>query len=272
MFDPNLNTGAELNNRELCSIFMCSSQGGMRKSKITNSLVIISNHVKSIYDDRWLDETFHYTGMGMSGAQSLNFMQNKTLAESRVNGISVHLFEVFYDKIYTYIGPVELAGDPYQETQPDQDGRERLVWMFPLRLTAGQGPLLAEATLATLEERKIKSAKRLTDSELKARAARDSRQHGGQRPITATHYTRSTWVSEYAKRAARGICQLCGKNAPFKNKDGEPYLETHHVIWLSEGGRDSIDNTVALCPNCHRKMHVLNLRDDKQKLLSFGVQ
>ena len=25
-------------------------------------------------------------------------------------------------------------------------------------------------------------------------------------------------------------------------------------------------NCVALCPNCHKKMHVLNLREDRKKL------
>ena len=37
-------------------------------------------------------------------------------------------------------------------------------------------------------------------------------------------------------------------------------------MWLSEGGEDSIENTVALCPNCHRKMHVVNLQEDIDKL------
>lgn len=54
--------------------------------------------------------------------------------------------------------------------------------------------------------------------------------------------------------------------APFQNKDGEPYLETHHIICLSHGGPDTIDNTVALCPNCHRKMHVLNLEEDQEHI------
>lgn len=53
-----------VNNTELCKAFKCSPQGGMRKSNATNSLVIISNHIKSIYDDRWVDNTFHYTGHG----------------------------------------------------------------------------------------------------------------------------------------------------------------------------------------------------------------
>jgi 5-methylcytosine-specific restriction protein A len=36
--------------------------------------------------------------------------------------------------------------------------------------------------------------------------------------------------------------------------------------WLSNGGDDSIQNAVALCPNCHRKMHALNRKADIKKL------
>ncbi|WP_244850561.1 HNH endonuclease [Brevibacillus halotolerans] len=47
-------------------------------------------------------------------------------------------------------------------------------------------------------------------------------------------------------------------------------METHHIQWLSRYGADSIENTVALCPNCHRKMHILDLEEDvrflKQKI------
>jgi 5-methylcytosine-specific restriction protein A len=38
------------------------------------------------------------------------------------------------------------------------------------------------------------------------------------------------------------------------------------VTWLSAGGADTIENTVALCPNCHRKMHVLDAKGDRKKL------
>ena len=68
---------------------------------------------------------------------------------------------------------------------------------------------------------------------------------------------------------ANGICQLCGNPAPFNNSDGTPYLEMHHIIWLSRRGEDSIENTVALCPNCHRKMHILDLQEDILKLQSI---
>ena len=72
----------------------------------TNSLVLVSNHVASIYDDRWIGDTFHYTGMGQQGDQSLSTAQNKTLAESRTNGVAVHLFEVDREREYRYQGKV----------------------------------------------------------------------------------------------------------------------------------------------------------------------
>lgn len=70
-----------------------------------------------------------------------------------------------------------------------------------------------------------------------------------------------------AKNKARGFCQLCDKKAPFKDRLGNPYLEVHHVKWLSRGGEDIAENVVALCPNCHKKMHVLDLPDDQIYLL-----
>jgi len=69
---------------------------------------------------------------------------------------------------------------------------------------------------------------------------------------------------------AEGICELCENKAPFFDKYGNPFLETHHVEYLSKGGKDSIENVVALCPNCHRRIHNLKLESDidflKQKL------
>lgn len=217
--------------------------------------------------DGW--EKYFIIQVGMSGDQSLDFIQNKTLDESSTNGVSVYLFEVFEDKVYTYIGPVKLSKSPYKETQPDQDGNDRKVWMFPLKLVTGKQPSLEVSKIKTLIELKEKKAKKLSDQELRKRA-KQSGKKAGNRTIAATQFDRSIWVSEYTKRKAKGICQLCNQKAPFNNKVGEPYLETHHIIWLSENGEDSIQNTVALCPNCHRKMHLLNTKSDRKKLLQIN--
>ena len=50
------------------------------------------------------------------------------------------------------------------------------------------------------------------------------------------------------------------------DKDGSPYLEPHHIVWLSRGGEDTPSNTVALCPNCHRRMHIVKSATDTKKL------
>jgi 5-methylcytosine-specific restriction protein A len=55
---------------------------------------------------------------------------------------------------------------------------------------------------------------------------------------------------------ANGFCERCHKKAPFlRAKDNSPYLEVHHNVPLSEGGKDIIENAIALCPNCHREAH-----------------
>ena len=68
-------------------------------------------------------------------------------------------------------------------------------------------------------------------------------------------YQRSCEVKAWVLKEAKGICEGCGQAAPFNRVDGMPYLEVHHLRQLAEGGSDTIQNTVALCPNCHREIH-----------------
>ncbi len=84
--------------------------------------------------------------------------------------------------------------------------------------------------------------------------------------VTTTVYERNEYVSEFAKRKAKGFCQLCENFAPFNDSKSKPYLESHHVIWLSRGGDDSVENVIALCPNCHAKIHELDIESDVEKL------
>lgn len=69
-------------------------------------------------------------------------------------------------------------------------------------------------------------------------------------------YVRNTDVIAEALYRAGGICEGCNQSAPFARKtDGSPYLEVHHRIHLAEGGDDTVENAIALCPNCHRQEH-----------------
>ncbi|MGI6136863.1 MAG: hypothetical protein ACOYEE_03540 [Christensenellales bacterium] len=126
--------GNTYKNQDIMKMFVCSSQGGMRRSNTTNSLVLICDHTKPLYDDKWINGLLHYTGMGQRGDQNLYYMQNKTLYESNTIDIEVHLFEVYNPTDYVYRGQVYLAEHPYQEDQIDGAGFKRKVWMFPLAL------------------------------------------------------------------------------------------------------------------------------------------
>ncbi|WP_298468977.1 HNH endonuclease signature motif containing protein [uncultured Psychrobacillus sp.] len=75
-------------------------------------------------------------------------------------------------------------------------------------------------------------------------------------------FIRSVYIKEFAKKVAQGVCQLCENPAPFRNKIGEPFLEVHHIHYLSRGGSDCLENVIALCPNCHRKTHILESKED----------
>ena len=125
-----------VSNEEICRVFLCSPQGGMRRSLKTNSLVLISGTRRSIYVDRWDGDVFHYIGMGLRGDQSLYDGQNWTLVSSPKNGVKIYLFAGIEKNRYRFEGQVELASDPYQEQQIDSEGRSRLVWVFPLKRIA----------------------------------------------------------------------------------------------------------------------------------------
>jgi predicted HNH restriction endonuclease len=78
----------------------------------------------------------------------------------------------------------------------------------------------------------------------------------GRQTVTTSIFKRSPDVVAEVWHRAKGICQDCKNKAPFNKKsDGKPYLEVHHIISLSEGGDDTVENAIALCPNCHRQRH-----------------
>lgn len=90
-------------------------------------------------------------------------------------------------------------------------------------------------------------------------------------PEKVRHYTRSLHaLRRHVISRAGGHCQLCGGSAPFNLPEGLPYLELHHVIPLRDGGDDSPNNLVALCPNCNKKIELAPDPADVRKLRELG--
>lgn len=75
-----------------------------------------------------------------------------------------------------------------------------------------------------------------------------------KRESTSIVFERSQKVRNYILNRAGGLCEWCGQEG-FKTLSGSIYLETHHIQPLSEGGDDTVDNVIALCPNHHRQAH-----------------
>lgn len=210
----------------------------------------------------------YYTGQGQVGDQKLS-SANKTLAESQTNGIRVVLFEVFEKYQYTYRGDVSLANDPFLEEQFDTNGDYRNVFIFPLKLIDAQGHLLPKEIYENTKVKKRKRIKTLSDDELDKRLTLSENEKPGYTYVKVKNYQRSDAVIEKVLRCAKGICELCKSPAPFIKTDKSAYLEVHHIDQLAKGGADTVENAVALCPNCHRKMHSLDLETDRQILLSI---
>lgn len=69
-----------------------------------------------------------------------------------------------------------------------------------------------------------------------------------------TVYRRDPKVRADIIRVANGHCECCGEEG-FLTQSGQRYLETHHLVGVSERGPDKASNIVAVCPTCHKKAH-----------------
>lgn len=150
------------------------------------------------------------------------------------------------------------------EKQPDANGDMRNVWIFPLKLKSSKA-LIEEKQLKEIGTVRAKKIHKLNDDEV-SKGVLSGKKIPSRRNATTTTYERNQYAVEYAKRRAKGVCQLCDSPAPFYNEEGEPYLEVHHIKWLVQEGSDTIENVAALCSNCHRKMHIINSEENVKKL------
>lgn len=252
---------------EINSVFKVSDQGGgIRASNTTNTIVLTLFPDNGIYVNKWVGNELHYIGSGQEGDQSLTRM-NKSLFDAEDMGRSIHLFESLRSNEYLYHGKVEVLGSPHIIRQPDINNVLRNVLVFRLRVLDGNGAApIREKDYNEMLEKRRKSILKLSIEELE-NLAKNSSKENSSRTVVSTVIDRDPAVSEYVKLRAKGYCDLCDQKAPFENKFGQPYLECHHVEYLSKGGSDTVDNAVALCPNCHRKIHSLENKDDYIKLI-----
>lgn len=77
---------------------------------------------------------------------------------------------------------------------------------------------------------------------------------------------RSPEVRDTVLKRALGLCEMCGETG-FTTSTGAIYLETHHVIPLSEQGPDVEWNVVGICSDDHKRAHFAIDRDELRNQL-----
>lgn len=201
------------------------------------------------YEDEFLpNDTFLYTGEGAEGDMTMEG-GNKAIREHGKENEEIHLFEdTDYPWIVSYVGQFEYAGHRW-ETLGDKDERKREAIRFELEPVGGAEIEIESGTPSSLSEEELfekakQSAPRATNSSSARSRSSETRS-----------YPRSEVVKEFALRHADGECQGCENNAPFVDESGDPFLEVHHLHRRADGGPDTPENVIALCPNCHRRRH-----------------
>jgi 5-methylcytosine-specific restriction protein A len=139
-------------------------------------------------------------------------------------------------------------------------GREWLTGLKPAKNVGAKVAVEIESLINEVEGRLVPPVVSLevrTREELKQKVI--TKPAGNQSPKSTTsavtQYQRDPTVKAWVLRQANGVCECCGKPAPFQGADGMPFLEVHHVQQLADNGPDTVSNTVAVCPNCHREFH-----------------
>jgi hypothetical protein len=124
-------------------------------------------------------------------------------------------------------------------------------------------PLLDQAAIkASLDSEVKRLASRSLQDLLAAYATKKGAQPtGSSRPLKkvarTTAFDRDALVVAIAKKRADNSCEVPSCTHPtFLDSTGLPYCEVHHLQPLAEGGCDTIENVVCLCPVHHREVHL----------------
>lgn len=190
------------------------------------------------------DGVFEYFGEGQVGDMVLQ-RGNLAIASHSADGKGLLLFRKVKSGL-RFAGEMVYERHHF-ELARDRDGNQRNAIVFELR------PLVAvvEAVEESFASITGKGLEELRNLARVAAGVSPPKQSEGIRNI----YQRSRDVRNYVLARAAGSCEGCKSPAPFVRKDGSPYLEPHHIRRVSDGGPDHPGYVIALCPNCHRRVH-----------------
>jgi len=200
------------------------------------------------YDDKWADGVFIYTGEGQIGPMTFTG-GNKAVRDHRADGKDLLLFkDLGKSKGVRYEGVFDCASTQLV-LRPDKVNDIRQAILFNLI------PVFSYAQFEPQSSEPIASSSLMDLKAAAYAAAIDVLAQDDPAEVKRRWFERSEAVKRYVIARADGKCEACKEPAPFKKKNGSPYLEAHHTHRLADEGPDHPAWVGAICPNCHRRIH-----------------
>jgi 5-methylcytosine-specific restriction protein A len=247
-------SGAVYRRRNLHQQFGGQQQGGISTPARQPMVWIFTGEQGGQYgyEDGFRDDgTFWYTGEGQIG--DMEMVRGNLAIQNHVQlSKKLHLFEYTGPGTVQYVAEMVYTGH-HGEVAADREGTPRRVIVFELApINSEEGTAAADLVIAPVVKDlpKIKSL-----HELRRIALESAPPDAAPQQRKANAYRRSQAVRAYVLRRAAGFCEGCGCEAPFLTPAGSPYLEPHHIRRRADGGPDHPLWVIALCPNCHRRVH-----------------
>lgn len=250
--------GKRYNRRQdLHARFAGQQQGGISTPKMYPIILLFTGEQGEQYgyrDGLLADGTYLYTGEGQVG--DMEWVRgNRAVRDHMQNGKILHLFTEVKKGTVEYLGECVYTGH-HRRTAPDRNGDSREAIVFELALEIGDDSGVVPQSLGGSVRGKRSTSRQRSLSELRVAALESSSETASSAERKARIRGRSEAIKDYVLLRASGVCEGCGAPAPFiRKKDGDPYLEPHHILRLADGGPDHPRWVIALCPNCHRRVH-----------------
>lgn len=242
-------------NTEIHELYNGQRQGGISTPRDLPVIFIFTSDAgeRHGYKDEYRDDgVFWYTGEGQKGDMTME-AGNKAIRDHAQNGKTIHVFEYTRKAHVRYVGSAECLGY-HEEIRPDREGNNRNVFVFHLDIDSVEAADHVSEPIFSYGPKNIDNLKKKSIEDLRRAALRSSSAGKNVEEKREIAHYRSEALKLYVIARSKGSCEGCGQDAPFQTKRG-PFLECHHLHRLADGGPDHPRNVVALCPNCHRRVH-----------------
>lgn len=202
------------------------------------------------YPNEWIveNEQLKYYFYSLNGVFKPEYKYNNAILKSLETETPIYLF-IKNDTVLNLNGIFQFGGDDYN---PADESR----WFILNKVSSLDTPNPMTTKEYTKEiDKQVRKASRGDERVRRERLGVAPRKPESV-PIVTTAFKRNPDVIVEVLARANGLCELCGVPAPFlRASDLSPYLEVHHKIPLADGGDDTVENAIAVCPNCHREEH-----------------